>query len=213
MSFRWVHHLFGVAAAFLGVGGFCASLLVLNRPNERPPEVRAQVIAALDLQKKNKPRSAQPTERPRPKPKTPPQNRAPRPTLASDLSGLAVDLPLFGGADLSAAGSELLATAQLTKETIMTESAVDQPARPIHNPAPSFPARARARGQEGFVILRLLISDEGAVKKAQVEQAEPEGIFEESALEAVRSWRFEPATYQGQPVQQLVLQKLNFTLK
>ncbi len=46
----------------------------------------------------------------------------------------------------------------------------------------------------------------------QIAKAEPPGIFEEAALRAVRSWRFEPAFVKGKTVTSWILQKIRFEM-
>jgi protein TonB len=44
-------------------------------------------------------------------------------------------------------------------------------------------------------------------------KSEPAGTFDDAAVRAVRGWRFQPATYQGQPVAVRVEQRLAFDLE
>ena len=59
---------------------------------------------------------------------------------------------------------------------------------------------AKAQGIEGVVVVRYGVSRDGRVVDARVDSARPEGIFEASALTAVRSWRYNPALRDGEPV-------------
>ncbi len=72
----------------------------------------------------------------------------------------------------------------------------DRPPRPIVFPNPIYPPddlRARVRG---VVVLRVLVSETGAPLEIVVlERAR--GHLTEAAVEAVRSWRFEPAVQGG----------------
>lgn len=77
---------------------------------------------------------------------------------------------------------------------------------------PEYPAEGVARGAEGKVLLLLLIDEAGVVKEAAVAEADPEGIFEESALAAFRSARFAPAQKNGRAVKSRVLIRVNYEL-
>lgn len=63
-----------------------------------------------------------------------------------------------------------------------------------------YPEAARARGIEGRVVVRYDVTADGSVVNAVVEAAEPPGMFDEAALNAVRSWRFRPRVDRGQVV-------------
>ena len=65
---------------------------------------------------------------------------------------------------------------------------------------PTYPAAARAAGIEGQVTVSYDVTATGRVAKVVVVAAEPSGVFEETALATVRSWRFRPATERGVPV-------------
>lgn len=56
--------------------------------------------------------------------------------------------------------------------------------------APVYPPQAREAGTEGYVVVRYDVDREGRVVNARVVDAQPEGIFEDSALQAISRWRF-----------------------
>ena len=63
-----------------------------------------------------------------------------------------------------------------------------------------YPPDALAGGIEGRVVVRYDVTVEGRVLDARIESASPAGLFEEEALQAVRSWRFRPILERGKPV-------------
>lgn len=67
-------------------------------------------------------------------------------------------------------------------------------------PAPRYPADALAQAREGKVVLRVDVAADGTVEHAVVERAEPAGVFDQVALEAVKRWKFKPGTKDGKPV-------------
>lgn len=77
-----------------------------------------------------------------------------------------------------------------------TETAPATPAdivaRPLEQPKPRYPRRALEREREGTVRVRLTIAPDGSVSEAVVVAAEPPGLFDAAALEAVRRWRYHP---------------------
>ena len=68
------------------------------------------------------------------------------------------------------------------------------------------------QGVEGNVVLLLLIDEAGAVKEATVVEANPEGIFEESALAAFREAHFAPAQKNGRAVKSRLLIRVSYEL-
>ena len=73
------------------------------------------------------------------------------------------------------------------------------PAMLIHRVEPAFPTLARQTGREGRVELHALIGTDGAVRALQV--LEGDAMFYNSALDAVRQWRYKPTFLNGRPVE------------
>lgn len=95
----------------------------------------------------------------------------------------------------------------------MTEDSVDKPAEPVRRVQASYPDAARKRGIEGYVTLNLLVTPEGAVQGVRVVAADPPGIFEESAKQAIEQWQFRPAEYHGAPVSYRCKQTIRFKVQ
>ena len=55
-----------------------------------------------------------------------------------------------------------------------------------------YPPRALSRGVEGWVDIRFDVSAQGTTENVQVFASSPEGVFEKSALDAARRWRYQP---------------------
>jgi protein TonB len=66
---------------------------------------------------------------------------------------------------------------------------------------PVYPGDALQKGVRGEVRLRITVDTEGRVKHAEVISSSPSGVFEESALAAVRRWRFKPIVVNGKAVE------------
>ena len=64
--------------------------------------------------------------------------------------------------------------------------------------------------REGIVVLRLLISEKGAVDNVAVVRAEPRGIFEQAAIEAFSKARFSPGLAAGTPVKSQITVEVQF---
>lgn len=68
------------------------------------------------------------------------------------------------------------------------------------NPAPNYPPLALRRRWEGTTRLRVELDSEGRPITVTLADSSGHAILDEAALEAVRRWRFRPATRSGKPV-------------
>ncbi len=93
----------------------------------------------------------------------------------------------------------LLATALLIA-CLQGCASQNRPMQLVSGSGPVYPALAKAERIEGAVVVRYGVSVDGRVINARIESAEPEGVFEDAALAAVRSWRYNPALRDGEPV-------------
>lgn len=90
-----------------------------------------------------------------------------------------------------------------------TELAVACPERS----APAYPPRSRRDGEEGTVVLRVELSEHGAVETARIQSSSGFARLDEAALTAIRGWRCTPARRGGQPVRATALQPFKFVLR
>ena len=71
--------------------------------------------------------------------------------------------------------------------------------RAIYSPDPEYSEEARKAKYQGDVILWVVIGPDGRVHDVKVARTLGLGL-DEKAVEAVKTWRFEPARKDGQPV-------------
>ena len=83
---------------------------------------------------------------------------------------------------------------------------------PLVRIPPDYPPRAGANRIEGYVILRFVVTESGAVAEPEVLRAEPEGVFERAAKRAVLRWKYQPQIRDGEPVRVMTLTRLTFKL-
>lgn len=86
----------------------------------------------------------------------------------------------------------------------------DQPPRAISSPAPDYPRNAQRRGIGGTVVIRVDVTGRGDVESLELEQSSGDRDLDRAALQAVRRWRFDPATRDGRPVAASVRVPINF---
>lgn len=69
----------------------------------------------------------------------------------------------------------------------------------VHRVEPVYPILPKQMGRPGHVELRAIISIDGSIQSLQVVRGDP--LFYQSALDAVRQWRYRPTILNGQPVE------------
>jgi protein TonB len=74
-----------------------------------------------------------------------------------------------------------------------------EPAMLLQRVEPFYPPLARQIHREGQVELHALIATDGTIQSLQVVSGDP--LFLQSALDAVRQWRYRPTILNGQPVE------------
>jgi len=71
--------------------------------------------------------------------------------------------------------------------------------KPLYTPDPEYSEEARKAKYQGVVVLWLVIGADGHPREIQIARRLGMGL-DEKAVEAVRTWRFDPARKDGQPV-------------
>ena len=82
----------------------------------------------------------------------------------------------------------------------------------LHNPAPAYPRASRVAGQQGKVMLKVLVSELGAAVSVQVQDSSGIARLDAAALDAVRQWRFVPAKRGTEAIEDWVLVPIAFRL-
>ncbi|MGE5800484.1 MAG: TonB family protein [Syntrophaceae bacterium] len=80
------------------------------------------------------------------------------------------------------------------------------------NRPPVYPGTARQRGYEGDVLIAAEIRADGRIGTVRVKRSSGYASLDDSALEAVRAWRFEPARRMGAAVDAWVEIPIRFKL-
>ncbi len=88
-------------------------------------------------------------------------------------------------------------------------------AHPLYkeNAPPVYPEVARVRGYEGMVFVLAEILSNGTVGKLKIGKSSGYAILDQSAVEAVKPWKFEPARRSGTPFTAWVELPIKFSLK
>lgn len=83
----------------------------------------------------------------------------------------------------------------------------------LQNPAPAYPAISKRMGEQGKVVLRVLIGADGLPQKVELQQSSGYDRLDRQAQEAVLRWRFVPGKRNGVPETMWNLVPINFVLE
>jgi len=175
-------------------------VMISQRKPPPPPEPEKE--KRLEEQKKQEaPKKAQQRQ------------RMPQPKLNVPTSGLTAGM---GGT--IAIGGLLNQDFEVSDSLFVTAfklNEVDQPPRPIRVVPPRYPFEAQQKGIEGKITLRFVVDVNGQAQEPEVVKVDPPeigDIFNESALEVVKRYKFRPAMKSGKAVDCIVNLPIKFTV-
>ncbi|MFT7505655.1 MAG: protein TonB, partial [Gammaproteobacteria bacterium] len=178
--FRYIIAIFAAAVITLGLFFLMQSLIESGGSALTDP-AKGKVLDFVRVQQEQQVQQKDRKPKKPPKPQEPPpQMEAPKMDSASpdggqsgldfaaDLSG---EISLDGGLSLSSGDGEYV---------------------PITKVQAVYPRRAMQRGIQGYVIVEFTVNKTGAVQNPVVVEANPQGIFEQAALDAVVKFKYKP---------------------
>jgi len=166
------------------------------------------------------PAPAQSTEQPRPAPQVPASLLVPpasQPTVTTNPATQPTgDVPTAGNVPSSlkshmasmtpdASGNKPAENAMPAIEPVAVTEAAER-ALITDQPAIAYPASAK--GQQGTVVLQLLIGHDGTVQDAKFQQGSL--AFARTAIDGVKQWKFKPYLFNGRPVSVQTTMSLSF---
>jgi protein TonB len=107
------------------------------------------------------------------------------------------------------AGAEASGAASASDAAYLNESALTR----TRYVAPQYPPSARDRGIAGWVDVQFLVNPDGSTSEVTIVGAQPVGIFEQAALDAVRHWRYQPLLHDGAAGTQRARVRVRFAVK
>jgi len=149
------------------------------------------------------------------KPQPPTELPKPRPVDRSIERPL--EAPLIAAADEARSSAAvpppaaLVAVAPLSPPSPLTQPIFN--ADYLDNPAPAYPALSRRLGEQGRVLLRVLVNVRGTSDEVQVHTSSGHARLDEAARDTVSRWRFVPAKRGAEPVSAWVLIPISFRLE
>jgi protein TonB len=129
-----------------------------------------------------------------------------QPDFAPDFGGMggvgdAIAIDLTGGANTA-----------MKSDFVFESYELDQAPRAVVKMPPQYPFKAREKGIEGVVQVKILVKEDGTVGEVLIMDARPPDTFEDAVLMSVPRWRFEPGVVGGKKVTSWVVTALHFKL-
>jgi periplasmic protein TonB len=140
------------------------------------------------------------------------EEAAPPPMTAGVIGGVPGGVPggSVGGVIGGIIGSTPVAVPKVATPTRVRVSAGVQQGNLVNRVNPTYPPIAKAARIAGAVVLQAEISKQGTIENLRVISGHP--MLVQSAMDAVRQWRYKPYLLNGEPVPVETTITVNFSL-
>ena len=105
--------------------------------------------------------------------------------------------------------ASLLVTVAVSSVRADESADFDVKPMPLKTPPPVYPDQLRRDGITGMVAVRVTIDENGTVSDCAVAKSS-NAAFDRAALEAIRGWKFKPASKQGSAVKSRIIIPIKF---
>lgn len=176
--------------------------------------------APLPVAPQAKPPEAPPVEKKRPSPKPRSERKPPTKTVPSPPPA---EAPAARFEERSAPSNTSAIAAPVEPAPEAPASAAPPPSTrtPVSIPAsyaatnrkPEYPRMSRQLEEQGTVLLRVLVRADGTAGAVEIRTSSGFPLLDQSARNAVQTWRFHPATQDGKPVDEWFLIPIPFKLQ
>lgn len=179
-------------------------------PIEVPRPIERPKIAARPKAKPDMPR-----RQPTPAPVQPPTSEMiSAPSVPGGDAGSGVSGGVIGGVTGGKVGGKVGGRLGGTGDDVWSIDQVAVPPKVLDAVRPQYPAVARARGQEGIVVVQAIIDRRGIVEGEALQVIKSQPPFDDAAVAAFRQWKFQPGRNDsGDVVRVLVQQPIRFQLR
>lgn len=157
-------------------------------------------------------RAPEPVSRPRPKPAEPPAAPAPAPQAIAQAAP-APNAPTGVAAPVPAAAPLAIPD---TPRPALEPAKVELPssnASYLQNPTPVYPAISKRLGEQGRVLVRVLIGADGSPRQAELKRGSGYERLDRAALDYVMKCRYVPGKVAGVPQAMWYEAPVNFVLE
>lgn len=147
-----------------------------------------------------------------PKPKRIEPRQRPRPTPAPVMTTATEPPPPIAAPAPAPAPVEPVAMASVPTPVVAVTPPIFNAAY-LDNQPPSYPPLSRRLGEQGRVVLRVLVDINGSAGQVEVRASSGSERLDESARATVSRWKFVPAKRGGEPFAEWVLVPVSFKLE
>lgn len=140
------------------------------------------------------------------------EEEAPPPQMAGVVGGVPGGVPggSMGGVMGSIIGGTPVAVPKVAVQRVRISGGVTQ-GMVIHKVQPTYPQMAKIARVQGSVVLAAIIGKDGTIQNLHVvSTASP--LLNQSAIDAVKQWRYKPYILNGEPVEVDTTVTVTFTL-
>jgi TonB family protein len=114
---------------------------------------------------------------------------------------------------LAQAAAQATARAAAAATQLETEAVPAAALTIVKYTPPEFPRQASEKALTGWVDVQFLVLSDGSVSDVSVVGADPVGVFETPAMDAVRKWKYQPVMRDGKPINQRARVRVRFALQ
>lgn len=170
----------------------------LTQPAAQPTAPKPLPPPPKPLPPPPKPVTPPPTIAPTPEP-TPAPTPTPAQTPAPTPAAVPVPAPAAKSATPAPAAPAPVAPAPPpaapTKTDVMISASYG-----ARNEKPKYPMMSKRIGEQGTVVLRVLVKSDGSAGEVEVKITSSYPRLDQAAVDAVKNWHFIPATKDGKPI-------------
>lgn len=146
------------------------------------------------------------------KPAVPLVKQATQPVEQSSTPVAAPSSPVAEQQSKATNSKPVLSAAKGATDT-QTYQAPDFNAAYLNNPSPAYPPVSRRLGEEGLVMLRVQVTQDGKAGSVELESSSGSNRLDQAALEAVKKWQFVPAKRGEQSISASVVVPVRFSIE
>jgi len=191
-------HLGGIALAVMGSETIQPKIIETSIQGVliAPQKVEKPIVTPPPKTKPKRKHRHKPKHKPKPVPKAPHSEqavKAPEPVPIEKPVEKIIEEP-----------------AETEPDTLVLPSA---DAQNLNNPAPAYPIMSRKLKEEGVVLLKILVTKDGLVSEIEINQSSGFKRLDVAAIKAIKRWKFNPATRNGQAIDYWYEVPIEFSLR